>query len=122
MSQSLRLILLTCLAMLAFAANSVLARLALIDAETGAGGFTLIRLVSGAIVLALIVILRQRRPILVIRSGSWPGAIALLTYAAFFSYAYIALPTGTGAIILFATVQIVMLGWAILSGERLAPL
>ncbi|MEO0549139.1 MAG: DMT family transporter [Pseudomonadota bacterium] len=122
MLQSLRLTLLTCLAMLAFAANSVLARLALIDAEIGAGGFTLIRLVSGAVVLALIVIFHQRRPILVIRSGSWPGAIALLTYAAFFSYAYIALPTGTGAIILFATVQIVMLAWAIFSGERLAAL
>lgn len=115
MSNAFRLFLLTTLAMIAFAANSVLGRLALLDSDIGAGSFALIRLVSGAIVLALLVSARSLKP-----TGSWRGGAALLVYAAFFSYAYLALPAGTGAIILFAVVQITMLGWAIARGERLS--
>lgn len=113
MPNAFRLFLITALAMIAFAANSVLGRLALIEGEIGAGGFALIRLVSGAVVLALLVLARSQRP-----SGSWRGGFSLFIYAAFFSYAYLGLAAGTGAIILFAVVQITMLGWGIAKGER----
>jgi len=109
----IRIALLTALAMIAFAANSVLGRLALIEGEIGAGSFALIRLISGAVELALLVLLQSRRP-----SGSWSGGLALLTYAGFFSYAYLALPAGTGAVILFAIVQVTMIGFGIFKGER----
>lgn len=109
----IRIALLTALAMIAFAANSVLGRLALIEGEIGAGGFALIRLISGAVVLVLLVFLQSRRP-----GGSWSGGLALLTYAGFFSYAYLALPAGTGAVILFAIVQVTMIGFGIFKGER----
>lgn len=113
----IRIALLTALAMIAFAANSVLGRLALVEGEIGAGSFALIRLISGAIMLALLVLIQSRRP-----TGSWSGGLALLTYAGFFSYAYIALPAGTGAVILFAVVQVTMIGFGIAKGERPAPL
>ncbi len=117
MPLSLRTLILTCFAMVAFAANSVLGRLALTQTEIGAGSFALIRLVSGALFLIALLTLRGVRP-----AGSWRGGLTLLAYAGFFSYAYLALPAGTGAIILFAVVQITMLGWGFLQGERLAPL
>ena len=117
MSNSLRLFLITALVMVAFAANSVLGRLGLIETEIGAGSFALIRLVSGAVVLALICAV-QHKP----ASGSWSGGAALLIYAGFFSYAYIALSAGMGAIILFALVQITMLSWGAIQGERLSRL
>ena len=110
---SLRIITLTVLAMIAFAANSVFGRLALIEGEIGAGSFAIIRLVSGAAILMAILAV-QRSPLL----GTWAAALALLVYAGFFSYAYIALPAGTGAIILFAIVQVTMIGWGIFKGER----
>lgn len=103
--------------MTAFAANSVLGRLALVEQEAGAGGFVLIRLFSGALMLGLIVLLQGKT-----LSGNWRSALALLGYAGFFSYAYIALPAGTGALILFALVQITMVGAGRLQGERLTRL
>jgi drug/metabolite transporter (DMT)-like permease len=115
MAFPLRLFLVTALAMTAFAANSVLARLAMATGEAGPWSFTLIRLVSGAVVLALIVSPRRA-----IRSGSWASGAALLLYATAFSLAYLTLATGTGALILFAIVQITMIGWGLLQGERLA--
>lgn len=111
---SVRILILTALALSAFAANSVLARLALLNHEIGPWGFTSIRLVSGALVLVLIVGPKQS-----FKSGDWPSASALIAYAGFFSFAYLALPTGTGALILFALVQITMLGTGIWQGERL---
>lgn len=117
MPKTFRVILITSLAMTAFAANSVLGRLALIEVEIGAGIFALIRLISGAVVLGLLVFAQSSRP-----TGSWLGGLALLIYAAFFSYAYLALPAGTGAVILFAVVQMTMLGWGIAKGERPWPL
>ncbi|MEM7492897.1 MAG: DMT family transporter [Pseudomonadota bacterium] len=110
---SLRILALTVLAMIAFAANSVIGRLALIEGEIGAGSFAVIRLVSGAAILMAILAMR-RLPLL----GNWAAALALLIYAVFFSYAYIALPAGTGAIILFAIVQVTMIGWGATKGER----
>ncbi len=105
---------LTALAMLAFAANSVLARLALGTGEAEALGYTGLRLVSGALVLAVLVGNGQwRRP-----EGSNAGAAALLGYALTFSLAYLMLDTGTGALILFASVQAGMIVWAVHRGER----
>ena len=102
--------------MLAFAANSILARLALLDDEAGAWTFSLIRLTSGAVVLAFLTRFSLRG------AGSWRGAISLLIYVVGFSYAYLQLGAGLGALILFATVQFTMLGWALRSGERLHAL
>jgi len=110
-----RTILLTTVAMVAFAANSVLARLAFATAGAEPLSYTGIRLAAGAITLALLLALRRQslRP-----AGSWAGAAALFGYAILFSIAYILLGAGTGALILFASVQIGILGWAIYKGDR----
>lgn len=113
----LKLVLLTSLAMIAFAANSVLGRMGLLGGDIGAGSFALIRIISGAFVLALIA-----RPARAVKSGNWRGGVALFIYAAFFSYAYIQLAAGTGALLLFAMVQITMVGAGLLAGERLSRL
>ena len=80
------------LAMIAFAGNSILNRLALVDGEAGAWSFTLIRLISGAVMLALLSRFR-------LREGSWAGAVSLLVYAAGFSFAYLALGAGVGCLL-----------------------
>ena len=105
---------LTALVMAAFAANSVLARLALVETATGAGTFTFIRLLAGALVLATLVRVQGRR-----LGGSWASAFALFAYAAAFSFAYLDLATGTGALLLFGAVQLTMIGWGQVNGERL---
>ncbi|HSN71345.1 MAG TPA: DMT family transporter [Steroidobacteraceae bacterium] len=109
---------LTALAMLAFAGNSLLCRAALAEAEIDPASFATLRTLSGAIVLAVLLLLRPRRradgP-----SGSWPAAIALAVYMAGFAYAYVSLDAGTGALILFGAVQITMMTAAFASGERL---
>ena len=110
----MRIALLTLIAMLAFAGNSVLTRMALAEGEAGPWAFTLIRLVSGAAILALLA--GPRRAL----SAANPiSALALLVYAGFFSFAYLTLPAGTGALILFGMVQVTMIGAGLLSGERL---
>ena len=116
MSLSLRLLLITALAMVAFAANSVFARLAMAHGDAGPWAFTTVRIVAGAVVLALIA-----SPAKALRFGNWASAAALLTYAAAFSIAYVTLTTGTGALLLFAMVQITMIGAALYGGERLRP-
>ena len=113
----LRIFSLTALAMIAFAANSILARLALTGDDIGPWSFTAIRFISGAVCLALII-----RPMKTLRQGSWNAAFALLLYGIFFSYAYLLLSAGTGALILFAVVQITMIGGGLLAGERLRAL
>ena len=115
-----KLILLTAVAMLAFAANSVLARLAFATAGAEAMSYTGIRLAAGALTLALLLAARNRAVPKI--AGTWPGAAALLGYALFFSIAYLLLGAGIGALILFATVQIGILGWAVLKGDRPGPL
>jgi len=118
-----RILVLTVLAMIAFAANSVLARLALIDSGGGAAigpvAYTMIRLISGAVVLAGLVLWRFRLNPL--HHGSWAGGAALAAYAGLFSLAYIVLGAGLGALILFACVQMTMIGWGVFRGERLSP-
>lgn len=115
---------LTLLAMIAFAANSILTRLALAAGEINAAGFTGVRLLSGAVVLFALALLRDQRfrPASGDIGGSWRMAAALFGYAAAFSFAYLRLGAGMGALILFSAVQIGMLGWALIKGERHGPL
>lgn len=109
--------LMTALAMLAFAGNSLLCRLALQQTSIDAASFTSIRIVSGALVLWLIVRLRQRESC---TGGSWASALALFVYAAGFSFAYRGLPAAVGALLLFGAVQATMIGYGLIRGERLS--
>ncbi|MDM0055831.1 DMT family transporter [Variovorax fucosicus] len=110
---------LTAVAMLAFAANSLLCRLALQQGGIDPASFGSIRLVSGAITLALVVRFRAQPP--VARRADWLAAVMLFAYVAFFSFAYLSLPAGTGALILFGAVQLTMLGAGLGAGERFGP-
>lgn len=107
---------LTLLAMIAFAANSVLCRIALRDTAIDPASFTAVRLASGAIMLWIVTRVRTRTTH---GAGNWPSALALFAYAAAFSYAYISLPTATGALLLFGAVQITMISHGLWSGERI---
>ncbi len=114
----MRLILLTVFTLTAFAANSVLVRMALATGAIGPAAFGAIRLVSGAgVLLALTLATGQRRALL--PKGSVVSSAALLTYVVGFSYAYLWLDTGTGALILFGGVQVTMFAGALLTGETL---
>lgn len=106
-------------ALVGFAGNSLLCRAALGARTIDAPSFTAIRLGAGAVTLALLVQLR-RRP--AAGRGSWPSAIALFAYAIGFSLAYLRMSAATGALILFATVQVAMIGWSIIRGIRPRPL
>ena len=110
-----RIVILTLLTMVAFAANSVLCRLALKETGIDAASFTTIRLVSGALVLWLIAAtLRRDRA----GRGNWRSALALFAYAAAFSFAYLSLTAATGALLLFGAVQATMILYGTLHGER----
>ncbi len=106
----------TFLAMLAFAGNSLLCRMALKATAIDPASFTTIRIVSGALTLWLIVRVRNHSAP---GEGNWVSAFALFAYAAAFSFAYLSLTAATGALILFASVQVTMIGWGIRSGQRL---
>src|SRR2546430_11357739 len=105
-------------ALLAFAANSVLCRMALRQTHIDPASFTSIRLVAGAVTLWILVQAssKHRAP-----GGSWQSAFALLAYAIAFSFAYVELTTGTGALLLFGAVQIVMIAAGFFSGGRIYP-
>jgi drug/metabolite transporter (DMT)-like permease len=107
---------LTALAMLAFAANSLLCRSALAGGDTDAASFTLLRLASGAIALWLLA--RARGGAVAPARAAWGSALALFLYALLFSLAYLRIPAGVGALLLFAAVQLTMLGAGLASGER----
>lgn len=109
----MRLIVLTSLSMMAFASNSVLARLALESTDIDAASFTAIRLISGAVALLLIASGGNRASG---GKGSWWSA------AAGFSFAYVSLPTATGALLLFGAVQFTMIAYGLWEGERLVKL
>jgi drug/metabolite transporter (DMT)-like permease len=115
---------LTAFALLAFAANSLLCRLALQDGGTDAASFTAIRLGAGAAVLALLLALRRDvgTPRAPWRGGHWRGGVALFAYAAGFSWAYVAVGAATGALLLFGAVQVTMLLVGLRQGERLAAM
>jgi drug/metabolite transporter (DMT)-like permease len=106
---------LTAVAMLAFAANSLLCRLALRQDHIDPASFGAIRLAAGALVLACV--MRGRRQALSGR-GDWRAAVFLFAYVALFSFAYVSLAAGTGALILFGAVQLTMLAAGLLAGER----
>ena len=99
-------------ALAGFAANSLFCRAALRSGAIDPWSFTAVRLASGALVLAL---LARGRPL---REGSWTSAAALVAYAGAFSLAYVRLPTGVGALVLFSAVQTTMIGWSIRSGKH----
>ena len=116
-----RLLALTALALFCFAGNSVLGRAALLGETIGPGAFSLIRLVSGAACLFLLTrVVPPRSKGEAANHGDWRGAAALLVYVVFFSFAYLALDAGLGALILFFLVQITMVGAGRLGGERLS--
>lgn len=108
----------TVLALVAFAANSVLTRLALGEGTIDASSFTAIRLFSGAIVL-LVIFQFNRKKNNTSTKGSWLASLMLFLYAAPFSFAYITLDTGTGALILFGAVQTSMILLSLIAGDRL---
>lgn len=110
----------TVFALTAFAANSVLTRSALALDQIGPGAFVAIRLASGAIMLAALVAFRGGLGSM-LRHGSVASAASLLLYAAAFSFAYVTLDAGLGALILFGGTQITMFAGALLKGERPAP-
>lgn len=132
--------LLTTLAMLAFAGNSLLCRMALKLTSLDAASFTTVRMVSGALVLCLLVRFRDGgdtgsgsgdggrgsaaagSPMSVLAYGNWVSALALFAYAALFSYAYVGMTAATGALLLFGAVQASMIAWGLAQGERLLRL
>jgi drug/metabolite transporter (DMT)-like permease len=106
----------TAAAMLAFAANSLLCRAALGDAHIDPASFSSLRVVAGALTLGLILLVRGKA-----RSSSsadWRTVFALYAYVVFFSFAYLSLDAGTGALILFGAVQLTMFAVALRQGER----
>jgi drug/metabolite transporter (DMT)-like permease len=109
---------LTAMAMLAFAANSLLCRMALGHHLMDAASFAAVRVITGAVVLALIVMRRGAR-----RSpANWRTVLALSTYMVFFSFAYLTLSAGTGALILFGAVQLTMFAVSLRAGEHVSTL
>lgn len=113
----MRLVLLLVLVLIAFAGNSVLARLALAGGGIGPWAFSLLRFVSGALMLLILSRPKESWPV-----GNWTAALALCGYGVSFSFAYLKLATGTGALLLFASVQLTMLAVAFSRGERLSIL
>ena len=119
----MRLALLTALTMIAFAANSVIGRMAIGSADIpliDPASYSAVRLISGALMLTFLVGLtgsgKSRSPRF--QSGSWTSALALFVYAVAFSYAYVALDTGIGALVLFACVQATMIGRSLAEGDH----
>ena len=105
-------------ALIAFAFNSILCRLALQNGEIDAAGFTLIRLASGAVTLIIIYYFFAPKTAADEKRGNWFSAFFLFAYAICFSFAYVNLTTGIGALILFGSVQVTMIFVALLKGER----
>lgn len=102
--------------MVAFAANSLLCRLALGADEIDAASFTTIRVIAGVITLVVISYAQSRPPSR--RNANWRSALALFAYMIFFSFAYISLGAANGALILFGAVQLTMFATALSTGER----
>ena len=116
-SSNIRTLLYTGTALLAFAANSILCRLALREATIDPASFTAVRLAAGALALLAVFSVSHRNRSLR-GHGSWQSASMLFLYAACFSYAYITLSAGTGALILFGCVQATMIASGIRTGDR----
>ncbi|GAB4118122.1 MAG: DMT family transporter [Sideroxydans sp.] len=112
----LRLAILTTLTMIAFAANSVLCRMALKETAIDAASFTSVRLLSGAAMLWLLMRWQRQVPL---AHGSWRSATTLFIYAVALSFAYRSIDTGAGALMLFGAVQATMLIAGFIAGERM---
>jgi drug/metabolite transporter (DMT)-like permease len=113
----MRLLALTALTMVAFASNSILNRWALLDGTTGPAAFQALRVVAGAVCLGVLLLLRGGLPPLLVRRRA-VGTGSLMAYMLGFSFAYVALDAGVGALILFGGVQVTMFAGALLKGER----
>jgi len=111
----MRIFLTVILALIAFAANSILVRIALANGQIGPGAFSAIRLGAGAIILLALARLRGEA---LFFEGFIGSGMALLIYAVGFSFAHMSLDTGTGALILFGGVQVTMFAGALVMGER----
>src|SRR5882724_3680392 len=123
---------LTLAAMIAFASNSLLCRAALKQTHIDAATFTFVRIFSGAVGLSVILTIQRLLRVegtapppgeslfgSSLRNGNWISALALFVYAAGFSFAYVNLSAGTGALLLFGAVQATMILWGLHKGERL---
>lgn len=117
----MRLFILTAAAMFAFAANSVLTRLALLDSDTDPLVFAALRVFAGVVVLWAL-IARRGRPVQVFNRATLVGAVTLAVYMVGFSLAYRTLDAGLGALILFGGVQVTMFAGAILGGAAVPML
>lgn len=117
---TLRAVVLTLLALVAFASNSLLTRLALGSRQLDAATFTALRLASGALMLAVLV-LAQSRSWRALRGAGLAGPLALFVYAAPFSFAYLRIGAAVGALVLFGVVQLTMIGFGIARGEHPTP-
>ena len=115
----IRLVALTALTMTAFAANSVLCRMALKETAIDAASFTALRLLSGAAILWLLMRWQNLSPL---RHGNWRSALALFLYAATFSFSYRTINAGVGALMLFGAVQATMLTAGFIAGERMSKI
>jgi drug/metabolite transporter (DMT)-like permease len=111
-----RVALATLFALLAFAANSILCRMALRHASIDPASFTSVRLIAGAVTLWVLVWVGRRSSS---AGGNWISASALLAYALAFSFAYVAVTAGTGALLLFGAVQLIMISVGLAGGERI---
>jgi drug/metabolite transporter (DMT)-like permease len=108
------------LALIAFAANSVLCRMALLDGSIAPASFTAVRVMSGAVTLVILMALRGNRPMLL--WPNWAAGASLFVYMVFFSFAYIALGAGIGALVLFGFVQLTMISVAIALRNPFPPM
>jgi len=113
----MKIVALTAFALTAFAFNSILCRMALATGEIDASSFTIIRLVSGTITLAALLLVSGKKQT-ILKNGNWASAFFLFAYAIAFSFAYVGLTTGTGALILFGCVQLTMFGVSLYRGVR----
>lgn len=117
----MRLFLLTALTMLAFAGNSVLNRMAVGGGLIDGVAFAAIRVAAGAALLGALVALRRGVPVWPGGRGRAAGVAGLTVYLFGFSLAYMALGAGTGALVLFGTVQVTLFGAALALGEPIPP-
>jgi drug/metabolite transporter (DMT)-like permease len=109
---AIKVLLFSVLALICFAANSILCRLALQSRSIDPASFTIVRLAAGAIILSLIVFASRKQPQ---KEGNWISGVMLFAYAIAFSYAYLRLSAGTGALLLFGAVQATMITGSMIS-------
>src|SRR5688572_24402756 len=113
----MKIVLLTLLALVGFAFNSILCRMALRGGEADSASFTAVRLVSGAVMLIIISYFSNKKS-RGTKGGSWSSALFLFAYAICFTFAYLGLSAGTGALILFGSVQLTMMAVSLVRGDR----